>query len=612
MKKRLITLLIAFVMMFSLIVPAYASESTEAPAAEDKTGGLDFYSITVNYTKDILVDYVKTTKKGSSSLLFKDEEGKSAMADKVVLRAGVTKENDYIGYDKSKVADQSNFYQLDLPSAGINATATYSKFPYEYAYITHIQDGTILKSKTAFSFYGIFAPYDEGDAYVNQNPNVAYNKDGYAMDVKVDDEGNNYLIDINEYQVAPDGLWYDNSGNRVELFHDIPIMNYVGEGDKSTEVSCQRAYTEDLMFFSYDFRIDSETGKIKKFEDMKAYYYISKADLIQFFKDNADSASPTSPKSIPLTFLDPNSKEEGFNYEEELEKILDKGTDKASELKRGQKFRKDYYYIEVYPSTYRVVRDYSTVNSEGKVTVDASKEMSDDLYNTKDTVFAMEYIARDAVGNRIYSTPVQGTPKMNVEIESISVEFDAMGDQLYTDAAADPQSKNKITVSINDFPQNITLKEQALADKWISQNTFDSYMSKVLATVSGKTTSTEANWDASSVKDTSYKSTVTSIDLGLSKEELNALPLTATIFLSFDIETTQADGAYNEAYTPKDASVTNQNAKLWDRPAQQDKPDDTSDAGGLDPMLFVWIGVAAVAVIAIVVILIVVLKKKKK
>ena len=54
MKKRLITLLIAFVMMFSLLVPAYAA-GAEGDAATDKTGGLDFYSITVNYTKDILV-----------------------------------------------------------------------------------------------------------------------------------------------------------------------------------------------------------------------------------------------------------------------------------------------------------------------------------------------------------------------------------------------------------------------------------------------------------------------------------------------------------------------------------------------------------------------------
>ncbi|MBR5501354.1 MAG: hypothetical protein IKV74_07495 [Clostridia bacterium] len=608
MKKRLITLLIAFVMMFSLVVPAYATEGAQT---EDLTGGLDFYSITINYTKDILVDYTNTSKSNTKPVYqFQDAEGNKVMADKVVLRAGVTKNNDFIGFDKSKPEAQSNFYQLDLPSVGINATATSAKFPYEYAYITHIQNGVILKTKTAFSFYGIFAPYDEGEAYKNQNPNVVYNSEGYALDVKTDDKGNNYYIDINEYQVGPDGLWYDNAGNRVELFHEIPVMNFVGvekasESSKTETVICQREYTDDLLFSNYDLRIDSKTGKIKKLEDLRAYYYISKADLVNFFKENKDSVSPTAPKALPLKYLDPSME----NYDAELEKIL-KGTNSLSALERGEKFNKNYFYIDISPSTYRVVRDSSSVDAEGNVVFDKSKKMSDDLYSAKDTKFTQDYIARDSVGNRIYSTPVQGTPKLNVEIESISVEIDAMGTQLYDNASADPQAQNKITVSINDFPQNITLKEQALADKWISQNTFDSYASNVLATVSSKTTSTAAEWDASKVKDGSYKSTVTSIDLGLSKEDLNKLPLTATIFLSFDIKTTQADGAYNAEYTPKDAAVTNQNAKIWEKPAKQES---NPDAGtNTNVMLFVWIGVAAVAVIAIVVILVLVLKKKKK
>ena len=121
MKKRLITLLIAFVMMFSLVVPAYATEGAQT---EDLTGGLDFYSITINYTKDILVDYTNTSKSNTKPVYqFQDAEGNKVMADKVVLRAGVTKNNDFIGFDKSKPEAQSNFYQLDLPSVGINATA---------------------------------------------------------------------------------------------------------------------------------------------------------------------------------------------------------------------------------------------------------------------------------------------------------------------------------------------------------------------------------------------------------------------------------------------------------------------------------------------------------
>ena len=407
--------------------------------------------------------------------------------------------------------------------------------------------------------------------------------------------------------IVLDGLWYDETGSRVELFYEAPVMNYVGEDGKYVE--CSRAYTDELTHVNYNIRIDAETGKIKKLEDMKAIFYITKADLIQFFKDNKGKVSPTSPKSIPLTLLDPSSED----YDTTLNKIMSKGSDKATELKRSESYRKDYYYMEVNLSTYRVVRDFATVSEEGKVVVDQSKEMTAELYSAKDTKFAQEYIARDAVGNLIIGTPVIGTPKMNVEIESISVEVAAMGDQTYDNAAADPQSKNKITVSINDFAGNITLKEQALADKWISQETFDSYASKVLATVSGKTTYTEAEWDKSKVVDGQYKQDkYASIDLGLSKEELNKLPLTANIFLSFDIETTQAAGAYNETYTPANKKVAQQNARIWEKPAEKESIKSDAQVQSFDPMLFVWIGIAVVAVIVIVVILIVVSKKKKK
>ena len=604
MKKRLITLFVAFVMMFSLIVPAYAAESTEAPAAESKAGGLDFYSITINYTKDILVDYTNVGKSASKpDYRFQDESGNKVMADKVVLRAGVQKENDYIGYDKSKQADQSNFYQLTLPSAGINATATYGNFPYEYAYITHIQNGTILQSKSSFGFYGIDAPYDEGEAYKNQNPNVVYNQNGYALDVQVDEKGNNYYIDINGYQVGADGLWYDHAGYRVELFYEVPVMNYVGDDTKYVE--CTRAYTDELVHVDYDLRFDSKTGMIKNYDDMTAYFYITKADLIQFFKDNKGKVSPTSPVAIPLKLLDPSAED----YEAQLEKILNKGSDKADVLKFGEKYKKDYYYVKATLSSYRVVRDSSTVSADGTVVVDSSKEMSKELYSAKDTKFTSDYIARDSVGNMIRSTPNMGTPKLNVEIESISVEVAAMGTQTYDNAAADPQSKNKITVSINDFAQNVALKEQALADKWISQSTFDSYNSKILGTVSSKTTSTEAEWDTSKIVDGQYKQDkYASIDLGISKEELNKLPRNATIFVSFEIETAQAEGAFSETYTPSTAKVATGNAKIWERPAEQEK---SSNVQG-DPMLFVWIGIAAVVVIVIAVVLVVVLKKKKK
>ena len=47
-------------------------------------------------------------------------------------------------------------------------------------------------------------------------------------------------------------------------------------------------------------------------------------------------------------------------FKAEMNKIISKGTDSAALLKKGEKFTKQYYYIEVFPSTYRVVRDFAT------------------------------------------------------------------------------------------------------------------------------------------------------------------------------------------------------------------------------------------------------------
>lgn len=616
MKKRLITLLIAFVMMFTLIVPAVAAEPSASAKPEVITsgGGMDFYSITVNYTDEILVDYVKGKYDGEKAYLFKGEDGQEVKADKVVLRAGVTKELDSIGYDRSDPADTSNFYQLEAPSEGIYANAHYSNFPYDYAYITHIQDGAIIKSKTAFSFYGIFAPYDEGAPYANKNPNVVYDDDGYALDKETDKDGKNYRIDINNYRIDDKGLWYDDAGNRVELFYQVPSFNYVGVGSKGTDAKFNREISNQFASISYAERFDSN-GMVKDVSDMIVYYYISKEDYLAFLEANKN-ASSTDPAQLPLKKAAYSEEEARANGTELVETVTaGRATNKLDQLKRGTKFTAPYFYVACNLKTYRVVQQSTYVDDSGKVVEDKSKKMTKDMYLSEDTLFSEDYIARDASGNLIISTPTQGNPKLNVEIESITIEIDAVGQQLYTDAASDPQNKNEITVSINDFPQNIALKEAALADEWISQKTFDSYQSRVLATVNSKTTATSAVWSESDIKDSSYKSTVTSIDLGLSKEELNALPYTATLYLSFSIETQQPDEACNKSYIKLDAdsgktTLYPQNANIWTRPSEPDTRDEES---GLDPIVLAMIiagGVVVVAAVAVAVVL--VLKKKKK
>lgn len=622
MKKRLITLLIAFVMMFTLIVPAYAADTTAAPETDvSKYGGVDFYSITVNYSKPILVDYTKEyldKKQQDYRLLFETEDGNKVMDDKVILRAGVTEALDYIGFDKSVFkldADSqnaiSNFYQLSEPSQGIVTGAHYSNFPYDYAYITHIQDGTLLKSKTAFSFYGIFDPYDEAEPYKNQNPNVQYDKDGYALDKTVDENGQNYRIDVNGYRIDANGLWYDDTGSRVELFYEPPVLQYTGSENNTRGVNLSYAVTDELVPFDYANRFGDD-GKIKPLEDMYAYFYISNTDLVKFFKENKATATPGKPAIVPLKKAAATKAEAETTGAELIETVVDKGTNRIENVTRaGEKFKTPYFYVVCSVDTYRVSTTAKTVNEKGEVSIDKSKEMTDEVYSAPTTSFDSVFIARDTIGNRIYSTPVYGEPKLNVEIESITVEIDAAGT---VDGGNDPQNLNEITVSLNDFSQNIKLKEEALADKWISQATFDSYKCQVLGTVKSKTTTDKVEWNMDTVKDHSYKSTVQSLKLDLTKEQLASIPTTASVFVSFNIKTHQPAEAFDSTHIKyakdsTDSSLYTQNAYMWTRPAEQEKVEQE----GINWLLVIIIAASAVVVIAIVVVvLLLVLKKKKK
>lgn len=620
MKKRLITLLIAFIMMFALVVPAYASgsnENTEADAS--KTGGMDFYSITINYTDSILVDYTREKVGKEYLLLFESSKGDKVLSDKVVLRAGVTQDLDYIGYDKSvpSKAPVSNFYQLYEPNEGIAAGAHYSKFPYDYAYITHIQDGAILQSKSAFSFYGIFAPYDEGGAYKNQNPNVEYDADGYALDKNKDADGNYYRIDANEFRIDKDGLWYDESGYRVELFYQEPIVNYIGSNDDKKETTnLTHASTDELIAVDYASRFD-ENGKVLPLEDLNVYYYITADDYNKFIKENKATATGGNPAKLPLKKAAATEAEAKATGAELVSTILT-GTNKLETvMNAGNNLRTKYFYVVCSVDSYRVSKQSSKFDGD-KVVVDESKTMVDDVYKSTATTFSSDFIARDAKGNRVYSTPIHGEPKLKVEIESITVEIDAVGT---VEGGNDLQKNNKITVSINDFPQNIALKEEALADKWILQETFDAYKCKVLGTVNSETTTDKAEWNSGKVKDGSYKDTVKSLKLNMTKEELNSLPLTGYVYLSFDIETHQPEDAFNTDYIKyasngTDSSLSTLNAYIWTRPAEKEVDNKVPVSGaatsGLSTGALIGIICGGVAVLAaIVVVLIIVLRKKK-
>ena len=66
MKKKFFTLLVAFVLIFTTVLPALATDGTEADGSGERTvgtGGLDFYSITIHYDKPTLVSYIAKRSK---------------------------------------------------------------------------------------------------------------------------------------------------------------------------------------------------------------------------------------------------------------------------------------------------------------------------------------------------------------------------------------------------------------------------------------------------------------------------------------------------------------------------------------------------------------------
>jgi len=554
MMKRFCAMLLVLALALSMFITAFAEGETEetvteAPAATSEeltpegAGGLDFYSITVHYENPILVDYQYESK----MYVFVNTDGEKTMSDMYVYRAGTNKDTDYYGAEKSSKSASFNFYQLQSTDPVIPALGHYSKIPYKYAYITHIQDGAVLKSKDSVYLYGITDPYDEGEAYVNQNPNVNYGSDGYALDKNVDEDGNHYRIDINNYRITKDYLWLDTSGRRIELFYQKAVYVCTGPNEKGKLKydASNIKFLDEYEFIPYSMRFD-ENGKVKDISDIKFYQYVSKEEIESFIETEGANATPENPAIYAFHIAD---------TPELVEEIT--------------KTSKSSYKTTKYPSyatPFRVAKEIPGAEIPADATGEAAATptYSDEEYYNKDTVFTMDNIYRDADGNLVFGTPVMGEPDLNVKIKSISIEIDAVGSQTYTDETQDPQYQNTITVSLNDYEINCNAKKAALDGNYISQETYDGFSSSILATVHSKTTSTAVNFDKTTCADgDNKKPTVVSIDLGLTEEQIAALPAKATFYLNFHIKTHQPDEAFDTSYcqlASKQSSLPTENA----------------------------------------------------
>jgi len=623
MKKKLCVFLVLFAMVMSMFAPAmFAEEDTatvgateETPAIVEGPGGLDFYSVTIHYEKPILVDYVYKGKK----YLFVDDEGNQAMSDEYIWRTGTTKSNGYYANKTSKSAEM-NFYQMQSVELGIPALAHYSKVPYNYAYITHIQNNAVIKTRESVNFYGITEPYDEGDPYVNKNPNIEYDSKGYAIDINTDDEGNNYRIDINNYRITKDDLWLDNEGQRVELFYQKCQYVCTGKDDKGKLKYSQDniKYMEEYEMFPFDKRYD-ENGMIRDVSQIKALQYVTTEEMNEFIdkvtamlEADPESVTPQNPQYLPFhVTMDEN----------EMAEMTSK------ENKKNYKFPKNDYS---YKLLYKISKDdpaAKTAPADASATADPKAEtpkIDDAIYYSKDTVFTKENIALS--GEFLaFGTPVQGEPKLNVKIKDISVEIDAVGDKLYDNAEEDPQNKNTIVISLNDFESNCLEKKAAFEEGYVSQKDYEDFSSMILGTIHSKTTSTAPDFSKDNLKTdesgnaiegTNWKSTVQSIYLNLDEETLAKLPGSASIFLNFHIETQQPEDAFDLAQcklNSKKSSLVAENAVKYKRPSEPlptEKPANTGN--GSIPWNIIIPVIAGVVVLAVVIVLIAVIGKKKK
>ena len=623
MKKKLCVFLVLFAMVMSMFAPAmFAEEDTttigaseEAPAVVEGPGGLDFYSVTVHYEKPVLVDYVYKGKK----YLFVDDEGNQAMSDEYIWRAGTTKSNGYYANKTSKSADR-NFYQMQSVELGIPALAHYSKVPYNYAYITHIQNNAVIKTRESVNFFGITEPYDEGDPYVNKNPNIEYDSKGYAIDVNTDDEGNNYRIDINNYRITKDDMWLDNEGQRVELFYQKCQYVCTGKDDKGKLKYSQDniKYMEEYEMFPFDKRYD-ENGMIRDVSQIKALQYVTTEEMNEFIdkvtamlEADPESVTPQNPQYLPFhVTMDEN----------EMAEMTSK------ENKKNYKFPKNDYS---YKLLYKISKDdpaAKNATADASATADPKAEtpkIDDAIYYSKDTVFTKENIALS--GEFLaFGTPVQGEPKLNVKIKDISVEIDAVGDKIYDNAEEDPQNKNTIVISLNDFESNCLEKKAAFEEGYVSQKDYEDFSSMILGTIHSKTTSTAPDFSKDNLKTdesgnaidgTNWKSTVQSIYLNLDEETLAKLPGSASIFLNFHIETQQPEEAFDLSQcklNSKKSSLVAENAVKYKRPSEPlptEKPANTGN--GSIPWNIIIPVIAGVVVLAVVIVLIAVIGKKKK
>lgn len=590
MKKKIfavITLLLMIVSVFAS-VPAVMADDSEASAP----GGLDFYSVTVHYKEPVLVNYYekrvkeegldgKTVTKDGKFFVNVDAESEDGkflgkndapmLADSLVIPSGVR--------------SAGNFYQVNSGDGTIKTGLHYSKIPYTNAFITHIIDGSAITTTSKVDLLGITAAYDSAP-YVNQNPNVEYADDGYALAVEKDENGNNLKIDRNGYLIDTNNyIWKTSDGERIELFVAVPALRKTGTFQGKTPV-VQVVDSGEMVWVPYSerFYVDEDAninGKIKDVQSIGYRYILTDDEYDAFLKDESQT-------SITM--------HAAADYDEY------KGAPaKAKTI--------------VYAQTLRM-----------------NKELNPDTYFNTDREFTANDILVDTNGLIALGTPRMGTPIIKAKVASISLEIDAAGSQLYDNIADDPQQKNTITLSIGGTEQDALLYKKWFDEGFCTEETYNNLMTFVVGSAKSVTTKTEVEFTKSNYKgndEYGYSPTVKSVTIEASEDVLNRIPANAFLFINFHIQENQPADIITEEFANKFYSLDRSGEGTLLPSYLKLKQDTDADKqavlrnGLITKQQFVeetifptWaiilIAVGGVVLVAAVVIIVIVTSKKKK
>lgn len=517
--KKFITLLTVFVLIFTIAISSVVSAEGEETTRTVGPGGLDFYSITIHYESPILMEYYKKTVNNVTSYYFVNPT--VTEGDAYVDKNGVSLKADKLVVGGNKAGDFSVIQSSNDPSYKIYPDITAAAKPSNFAFYNHINDGNVLMQIGSTNFYGLTKPYDDGDPYVNKNPNVIYGDDGYALAVETDADGNPYRIDINGYTINSNNIWVSNDGRRCELFINVPVLRKTGEIKRGKPVT-KWFDSDEYIVVDASKKFDAN-GKIVNTKVLDYVYYVSDADYDAFLADESKT-------SITPSLYEYQAKASDYAT------LADFNEAKQDELKT---FKKKNEVFQTYAQMFKLkyADDIEDINGD-KV----KNYLDDPTYYTRDMTAADILTTKvDGKSVPVNGTPMLGTPQVNVKIKDITIEIDALGTQTYSDLSQDPQQQNLIHITINDCLKNIEFFDRCLEENRITQEARDIMCKSLLATVKSQTTKTTMQ------SATSASNTVKSISLGLDADTLaNLTREKATFYLNFEIKTQQPEAAYEQ------------------------------------------------------------------